>query len=209
MRINGTRLRARWLLLAVASGLLAVLPFPLPSAAQEAKPWSEKETQLATQYLSLLVKQPEPGRVLDLLWELYDKRGQTDFLLQSIANQVKQRENSATLLIHGHLLRKAGKPDDAKSNYQRALDLQPDLAQQAIALRSLAELARDAGQRNEALQWFERLLKVMPADDPQRPRSLIELGRFALDAGKVEEAAAAWEEAARLKPKDTESSVPE
>ena len=45
--------------------------------AQDAKPWSERDTRLANEYLSLLVQQPEYGRVVELLWTLYEKHEST------------------------------------------------------------------------------------------------------------------------------------
>lgn len=199
MRLFGMRIAGRELCLATALFFVSALHSP----AQEAKPWTEKDTRLATEYLSLLVKKPESGRVLDLLWELYDKRGQTGFLLDSIAKQVDKSDSPATRLIQGHLLRKAGQEAAAKANYEKALALKPDRSGEIIAYRGLADLARDAGDKVGALQSFDKLVKATPTDDPQRPALLMELGRLALDAGKADDAAAAWEEAAQLKPQDT------
>src|SRR5215207_2397039 len=126
----------------------------IPAAAQEAKPWTDKETRLATEYLNMLVESPETGRVLDLLWELYDKRGQTGFLLESIAKQAAKQAHPNTLLVHAHLLRKAGKPAEAKARYEEVLKVG---AGNAIALRALADLAAERGDQLAALEYLKQL----------------------------------------------------
>ena len=49
--------------------------------------WDEKDTRLANEYLSLLVEQPESGRVVDLLWDLYLQHDSTALLLENIKAQ--------------------------------------------------------------------------------------------------------------------------
>ena len=171
----------------------------LPSYAQDAKAWSAKETKLATEYLNLLVEKPETGRVLDLLWELYDKRGQTGFLLQSIAAQAEKQKHPNTLLIHAHLLRKAGKPAEAKARYEEVIKLS---AGNEIALRALADLATEAGDHVAALSYLKQIAKTAPGNEAQQAAMWLQLGRTALAADKRDEAAAAWEQAAKLQPQN-------
>ncbi len=167
--------------------------------AQQSKPWTGKETRLATEYLNLLAEKPEPGRVLDLLWELYDKRGQTDFLLQSIAKQAASRVHPNTLLVHAHLLRKAGRPDEAKALFKEVLRLE---AGNAIALRALADLAQEAEDHAEALGYLKQVAAAAPKDDPATAATWLQLGKIALAAEKRDEAAAAWEQASKLQPQN-------
>lgn len=165
--------------------------------AQDAKAWSPKETKLATEYLNLLVEKPETGRVLDLLWELYDKRGQTGFLLQSIAAQAEKQKHPNTLLIHAHLLRKAGKVAEAKGRYEEVIKL---AAGNEIALRALADLAAEAGDHAAALGYLKQIAQSTPGNEAQQAAMWLQLGRTALAADKRDEAAAAWEQAAKLQP---------
>jgi hypothetical protein len=70
--------------------LVATVTFALSGVlcAQTAtKTWSERETRLANEYLSLLVQQPEYGRVLDLLWTLYEKHDATKLLVENVTQQ--------------------------------------------------------------------------------------------------------------------------
>ena len=83
--------------------------FPLlPSA--EPQPWKEKDTRLASEYLSLLVDKPEYGRVLDLLWELYDKHQSSGLLLESIATQARTKPHANVTLVQAHLLQPRREP---------------------------------------------------------------------------------------------------
>ncbi|MFZ4765008.1 MAG: tetratricopeptide repeat protein, partial [Roseimicrobium sp.] len=180
----------------LASALLLCLA---QARAQDAKAWSEKETRLASEYLNLLSEKPEPGRVLDLLWELYDKRGQSGFLIDSIAAQAQKQPHPHVLLIHAHLLRKAGRTAEARSRYEEALGLE---TRNTIALACLVELAEQEGQHEQALALLQRLLSATAAEDPQRAGLLLQQGRLALAAAKPDQAAAAWEEAAKTRAHD-------
>ena len=160
-------------------------------------PWSPKESRLASEYLNLLVEKPEYGRVLDLLWELYDKHGSTAFLLESIATQAKQQEHPSVILVHAHLLRKAGKTKEAKARYQEVLKMEP---KNAVALRSMTDLTLENGNREAALDFLKRYTETYPANDAARSPLLIESGKLLADIGKFDEAATAWEKAAALQP---------
>ncbi|MEZ5304103.1 MAG: hypothetical protein R3F11_26190 [Verrucomicrobiales bacterium] len=50
-------------------------------ARQDPAAWTEKDTALANHYLAALQASPEYGNVLDLLWNLYDAKGQSAFLI--------------------------------------------------------------------------------------------------------------------------------
>lgn len=175
-------------------------PSNLPSATPDSapKPWAEKDTRLATEYLNLLVEKPEYGRVLDLLWELYEKHNSTAFLLESIATQVKaQPQHPQVLLVHAHLLRKAGKVAEATARYDEVLKLD---ATNAIALRARADVALGAGEYATALGFISKLGATLSDKDPARAVLLLEEGRVALSADKRDIAASAWEKAVALQP---------
>ena len=98
---------------------MAALPLP----AQEApKNWTDRETRLANEYLSLLVSQPEYGRVVDLLWSLYEKHGATSLLMENVSQQAEQARHPVLRLVQGHLLRRAGNLPGAVALYDEVLD---------------------------------------------------------------------------------------
>ncbi|MEY4483665.1 MAG: hypothetical protein RL693_1117, partial [Verrucomicrobiota bacterium] len=179
--------------------LLGCLSFSLMTAAEEPAPWSEKDSRLATEYLNLLVEKPEYGRVLDLLWELYDKHQSTAFLLDNIARQVKAQPHPSVLLVQAHLLRKSGNQDQATALYSEVLKLDP---KNPIALRARADIARENGDSAAALDFLRTLTGIYPSSDPQRAPLLLEQGKLAVAVNQMDEAAKAWEEAVKLQPEN-------
>lgn len=163
------------------------------------KSWTERETRLANEYLSLLVNQPDYGRVVDLLWTLYEKHEATPLLLENISAQAQATKHPTVLLVQGHLYRRAGDLKKAGELYDEVLKQTP---KDARALRARADVAREQADPALAYTLIQRWVDSLAAEDPAKPQSLIELGTLALAAGKTEEAAKAWESAARLLPGD-------
>ncbi|HCN28669.1 MAG TPA: hypothetical protein DIT64_07860, partial [Verrucomicrobiales bacterium] len=175
---------------------MAALPLP----AQEApKNWTDRETRLANEYLSLLVSQPEYGRVVDLLWSLYEKHGATSLLMENVSQQAEQARHPVLRLVQGHLLRRAGNLPGAVALYDEVLAAQPE---NVAALRARADVARESGDAAAAFACLEKLARLLPEDDPSAPPAWLELGTQALAADKLPEARAAWEKAASLRPGD-------
>ncbi len=191
-------LRSR--LLAVVAGLCLGGALGL-SAQEPVTAWADRETRLANEYLSLLVSQPEYGRVLDLLWSLYEKHDATALLLENVATQVQANRHPTLLLVQGHLLRRSGDLKQASSLYAEVVKLEPE---NRLALRAQAEVARELSDLPLAQTLLKKLADLLPDSDPQKPQAWIELGTVALAAGKNEDAAQAWERAAALKPGDFE-----
>ena len=161
--------------------------------------WTDRETRLANEYLSLLVAQPEYGRVVDLLWSLYDKHGATRLLLENVAAQAERSGHPTLRLVQAHLLRRSGDPAAAARLYDAVLADQPD---HRAALRARAETARELADPAGAREFLERLARLLPADDPDTTETWLELGTQSLAAGNITEARAAWEKAASLRPDD-------
>lgn len=160
------------------------------------KAWAERETRLANEYLSLLVQQPEYGRVLDLLWALYEKHEATKLLVDNVSRQAAQSKHPSVLLVQGHLLRRSGDLAAAVAKYDEVLKAD---AGNVFALRSRADVAVEMKQPDLALALLKRLAA---AKGNASPEVWIEIGGIALGSGKNEEAADAWEKAAKLKPDD-------
>ncbi len=177
--------------------LMIWLIFGTVMRAAEPPPWSDKDSRLATEYLNLLVEKPEYGRVLDLLWELYDKHQSTAFLLDNIAQQAKSQPHTSVILVQAHLLRKASKLDEASALYAEVLIKD---AQNIIALRARADLAQESGDHSTALGFIRKLTDTFPSDDPQRAPLLLEQGKLASALSQMDEAAKAWEQAIKLQP---------
>jgi|JI6StandDraft_1071083.scaffolds.fasta_scaffold00356_4 tetratricopeptide (TPR) repeat protein len=181
----------------VLGGLLSL---NMAARAQEAPlPWAERETRLANEYLSLLASQPEYGRVVDLLWALYEKHGATALLIESVTAQVQQQRHPALVLVLGHLHRKAGDLQKAAGTYEQVIG---NDAQKPIALQALADVAQELGDSVKAHQWMSQLNELLSDTDPRKVDALLKLGTLALSAQKNEEAVRAWEQAGRLRTTD-------
>lgn len=180
-------------------GLLAACWAGFATAQEMPKAWTERETRLANEYLSLLVSQPDYGRVVELLWNLYDKHGATPLLLENISAQAQATRHPTVLLVQGHLLRRAGDLTKSASLYDEVLKAEPN---NVLALRSRADVAREMADPATAWAMIQRWESGLADTDPAKPQALIELGTLALAAKKTEEAAQAWEKAAKLRPDD-------
>ena len=117
-------------LIQVTALTLAIGVIPILSRAQDepteeavaASPWTQADTKLANHYIRLLEKSPEYGNVLDLLWNLYEKKSQTELLLNYFESASKaENAPAAAVLIHAHLLRKSDNIEAARAAYDLSL----------------------------------------------------------------------------------------
>lgn len=171
----------------------------LSAAADGDDRWSERETHLANEYLGLLVSQPDYGRVVDLLWTLYDKHGATQLLIDNVATQARATNHPAVLMVLGHLYRKGGSVDKANAVYDEVLRAEP---KNARALQSRADLASQSGDAKTAYEMISKLVAYTAESDPQKVSMLMQLGSLAVAREQNEEAVSAWERAVNLRPGD-------
>ncbi|MCW0218159.1 MAG: hypothetical protein OJI67_07530 [Prosthecobacter sp.] len=168
-------------------------------AQETPKSWTDRETRLANEYLSLLVSQPDYGRVVDLLWTLYEKHDATALLLENISAQAQATRHPTVLLVQGHLFRRAGELQKAAGLYDEVLKAEP---KNRLAIRARADVARELADPLTAYTLIQRWVDGLADTDEAKPQAWIELGTLALAADKTEEAAKAWEAAAKLRPQD-------
>lgn len=151
--------------------------------------------KIIERYKQMLAASPVEGTALDRLWKIYADQGQTGQLL----DEYKKDDTFAAQLILGHLLRRAGRPDEALAAYQHAASLDPKSILPALAL---AHLESERSHPREAAGWLEKAVAAMPTGEPRLPDTLLQLGTAWLDAGETEKAAAAWEKTVALNPED-------
>ncbi len=101
--------------------------------------------------------------------------------------------NASTLYRLGTLLAKSGEPARARAAYERALGLQPDLAE---ALNDLGALQAQGGDLEGAVTRFRAAL----AATPDYPDALNNLGYALLVMGRGDEAKGLYERAIALQP---------
>lgn len=179
--------------------LAFLLAAPALAQSTSDKPWSERETKLANEYLSLLVQQPEYGRVLDLLWALYEKHDATKLLVENVSQQAANSQFEAVKIVEAHLIRRGGDLKKAAQLYDELLKADE---KNLIVLQARAAVARELADPATAFTLLQRAADLVPVTDPQAPQMWIELGGLALASGKQAEAADAYEHAAQLRPQD-------
>lgn len=184
---------------AFAAMLLGLLACQSGFSAVDTDRWSERETHLANEYLGLLVSQPDYGRVVDLLWALYDKHGASQLLIENVVTQARATNHPALLMVLGHLYRKGGFVDQAKAVYDEVLRVEP---KNARALQSRADLASQSGDSQTAYEIISKLVAYTPEADPQKVSMLMQLGSLAVALAQNEAAVSAWERAVKLRPGD-------
>jgi len=177
--------------------LLAALMLPSgvpPTSAQEASgkanasPWTESDSRLANHYIQLLQKDPSYGKVLDLLWGLYEKKDQTALLLDYF-KQASDSGPAVAKLIYAHLLRKGGDLETARLFYDQALEADPS---SLPALRALAEIADQQKRWAKALSLYTRLVELIPATDEEGLAIRLRKAAIHRIQGQNAEAVADW-----------------
>ncbi len=185
---------------AFTAALAGLLTLGSVSRAEEAaSAWTDRDTGLANQYLSLLVSQPEYGRVIDLLWSLYDRHDSTALLIENVTIQAQSNRHPSVLMVLGHLYRKGGNLTKAASIYEEVIKAN---ALNAKALQARAAVAQEMGDPTTAWRLIGQHSAQLLDADPRKVEVLLQLGSLALAAGKNDEAVKAWENAAKLKTGD-------
>ncbi|HEY3898750.1 MAG TPA: tetratricopeptide repeat protein [Chthoniobacter sp.] len=164
----------------------------LAPVAQGQSPTSPK---IIERYKQMLAANPVEGTALDRLWKIYADQGQTGQLL----DEYKSVDSFAAQMILGHLLRRAGKPDEAVAAYQHAAKLDTGSALPPLAL---AHLESERSHPRDAARWLEQAVALLAKDDPRLPDTLLQLGSVWVDTGETAKAAEAWEKAVALNPAD-------
>lgn len=177
----------------LSAGGLAAAQTPAASAGDHA-------AQIAARYEAMLAANPAEGVALDRLWKGAQERGQTDALIERHRLAASAAgAGAAEALIYGHLLRLAGRLDEAGAAYRQAAARDPA---GPLPLVAQAELASARGKPEEAAAFYESALAKLPANDRREPDLLLKLGAARLAAGRLKEAAESWERLVSRAPAD-------
>src|SRR5436190_12022335 len=165
-----------------------VLPLLACAIARAESPSSK----VIERYKQMLAANPVEGTALDRLWQAYSEQGKTADLL---AEFEKGRTFSSNLVL-GHLLRKAGRPEEAAAAYQRAEALDTRSPLPAIAL---GRLEKSAGRHAKAAEHLARAAGLLEKGT-QKTETLIDLGAEWLAADDAAKAVEAWEQTIAFDP---------
>ena len=183
-----------------AAVLLACLLAVATAAGQSQPPApfadDERAARVAERYRWMLAANPAEGMALDRLWKAYEERHATATLIEDYRHAAAS-DSPAALLVYGHLLKRAGRLDEAGSAYARASALD---SVSPLPLVAQAELASVQARPAEAAALFTQALAKLLAGDRRRIDLLTKLGDAWLAANEPLKAVAAWEELAAADP---------
>lgn len=164
----------------------------LALSAQGQAPTSPK---IIERYKQMLSANPAEGTALERLWKIYADQSRTGILIEEYAVD----ETFAGQMILGHLLRRAGRQEEAVAAFQKAVALD---ARSPLPALALARIKTEGSQPREAAAFYEQAVALFPPGDARAAETLLQLGATWLDAGDVSKAAEAWEKTVALSPDD-------
>ena len=172
------------------------LPAPSPAAAN---PFADDERagKLAERYKTMLAANPVEGIALDRLWKSYEEHNATAALIDEYRENAGRRQDAASWLIYGFLLKKTGGFDAAADAYGEAGKADPANPLPPLARGELALLRHHP---EEAAPLFADALAKLPADDHRRADLLQKLGDAWLAAAQPGKAAESWEQLVTANP---------
>ncbi len=152
----------------------------------------------AKQELDRFVKAEPSPRAHGLLARILLESGEFEEAIASYERALTLNPADAEAAIGvGSVLLFWGKTDQALSAFRELHDRTEDVAQRRSALVWIGATHAERGATDAALESLRAAIRLAQSDAPERARLLGLVGDLYLDAGSVEEAAAAYEEAER------------
>jgi Flp pilus assembly protein TadD/peroxiredoxin len=146
----------------------------------------------ALPFAGTLLAPPGARNYLPYGQELLDQ-GVEEPAVAAFERAARGNPTASTLYRLGTLLARAGRADEARASYERALALQPDLAE---ASNDLGVLLAQKGDLDGAIRRFRVAVDAMP----DYPDALNNLGYALLQAGRPDESRPLYERALALQP---------
>ncbi|WP_167547056.1 tetratricopeptide repeat protein [Stieleria maiorica] len=183
-----------WFLRSLRLTAICLLMLGLPQSTVPAQS-TERDHQIAEQFLQVLLENPRPGTALDRVFESHSQTQSLDELLQSLDDdrsgakqltrgliQLKRGDATAAIpslrtaesLLTGnanasHQLGRAliaeGEHDQAVQAFRRAIERQPDRRDAPEVYLGLAQLYCQTNQRDQAITVWRQLVERF-SDDP-------------------------------------------
>ncbi len=151
--------------------------------------------KIIERYKEMLAANPAEGVALERLWKAAVEGGTTDALIV----EYQRATNFAGDMIRGHLLRKAGRDEDAADAFASAAAKDK---RSPLPFLALARLESDRTRPRDAANSLEKAVSLLEKNDARMPETLMQLGAAWLAADAPTKAAEAWERTAALAPDD-------
>jgi tetratricopeptide (TPR) repeat protein len=157
----------------------------------------DRRREIVRRYREILEARPETGAIFDrLVSEVGTGAGLEGLIADYQERAGAQPERIAFKLLAGHLLRRAGRLDEARVTYEAALEQE---SENVIALRALGGVCGELDDRTASRDYYERALGL--ADDVQTEREILrELMDLAFEAREWDEAVTYGERLVALEP---------
>lgn len=184
---------------ALGPGLALVAPSPALAQDWGAEESGSRSGEIARRYRSLLDRRPAEGLILDrLLQEVGSGRGFERLLDDYLALGAENPGHFGYAAISGHLLKRAGRLDEAAEAYARAESIDPG---SHIGPLGLGEVLQRLGRLDEAAAAYERAIERI-SDRLERQQVLFRLADLAFDAGDFARASELLERIVADSPRD-------
>ncbi len=127
---------------------------------------------LIREYQADLARKPSFAKQM-VLGYLHQHEGKSDLALRSFTEAAASNPKNANVhSMLGKLARDSGQPAEAETHYKLALKHASNKRDKMVTLRSLADLALEAGRIDDAQKRFEEYIKL----DPKNLQMQMELG---------------------------------
>lgn len=151
--------------------------------------------RIIARYKEMLAANPAEGVALERLWKAAVEGGITDALIA----EYQRATNFSGDMIRGHLLRKAGRDEDAADAFASAAAKDKN---SPLPFLALARLESERARPRDAATWLEKAVSLLENNDARMPETLMQLGAEWHVADTPTKAAEAWERTAALAPDD-------
>lgn len=154
---------------------------------------ADNTARIVERYRQMLAANPVEGTALDQLWKIAQEQSIGGQLLEEYKTAAAGNDFAAAQ-IYGQLLRKAGRPTEAREAFNRAVALNEKSPLPHLALAALL-----ADQPALAAAELDKAATLSPSAEV-----FLKTGAAWLAAGQPDKAAAAWEKSVGINPDDLE-----
>ncbi|MEO0447851.1 MAG: hypothetical protein AAF191_17415, partial [Verrucomicrobiota bacterium] len=145
---------------------------------------------LANHYFDALLHRPAYEPLVPLLWDLYERNGETELLISYLAKAAGEDSGGIPKVLYGHLLLHQGQEEEAYQAYEEASHSLPEHPFPHLAM---AEIDERQEKLAEALTHLQFAADRLAPGDPDWDKIQSRIGDLHIRLGQPTAAAAVWE----------------